>query len=127
MHFCSNVVTGLDGQGSAVLLRAAEPLEGIDAMRRLRGVDDVRLLCSGPARLCQALDITRAENGLDLVEGDALRILEGVPVPPEAVRVTTRVGIASGVERPWRFLVDGDRFVSPGRPAGDRLRGSRRS
>src|SRR5438309_7202111 len=60
MHFCMNVVTGRDGEGSAVLLRAAEPLEGLDRMTDLRRLQDPRLLCAGPGRLCQALAITRA-------------------------------------------------------------------
>ncbi|HZD17686.1 MAG TPA: DNA-3-methyladenine glycosylase, partial [Actinomycetota bacterium] len=63
MHFCSNVVTGHTGQGSAVLLRAAEPLEGVEIMAANRGVDAVRLLCSGPARLAEAFGIDRWANG----------------------------------------------------------------
>jgi DNA-3-methyladenine glycosylase len=121
MHFCMNVVTGRTHEGSAVLLRAAEPLDGLDAMRERRGVDDVHLLCSGPGRLCQALEVTRADDGLDLVRGSPMWLLEGAPVPPREVAVTTRVGIRLGVARRWRFAVRGDPFVSRGRPA--RIRG----
>jgi DNA-3-methyladenine glycosylase len=117
MHFCMNVVTGRAGEGSAVLLRAAEPIEGIDSMRELRGVEDDRLLCSGPGRLCQALGVSRAENGVDLVRGSPLWMLEGVPLAPVDVEVTTRVGIRRGVERPWRFVERGSRFASRARPA----------
>jgi DNA-3-methyladenine glycosylase len=117
MHFCMNVVTGGDGEGSAVLLRAAEPIEGLGQMRALRGVDDPRLLCSGPGRLCQALGVTRADNGTDLVRGGAMWLLEGARVAPDDVQVTTRVGIRNGVERPWRFLRRDDPFVSRARPA----------
>ena len=67
MHFCMNVVTGDEGEGSAVLLRAAEPLEGLDWMRRCRRVVDPRLLCSGPGRLTQAFGIGREDNGMDLL------------------------------------------------------------
>jgi DNA-3-methyladenine glycosylase len=130
MHFCMNVVTGTDGQGSAVLLRAGEPLAGVDEMRRLRGVDDVRSLCSGPGKLCEALGVARGNNGEDLVRGPQMWILEGEAVPLERVDVTTRVGIRNGVERPWRFVALGDPYVSRGRRVaglGRTVRGSRRS
>ena len=117
MHHCMNVVTGSTGEGSAVLLRAAEPLDGLEEMARRRGTNDPRMLCSGPGRLCQALGIDRAENGLDLVRGRQLWLLEGAPVPPSMISVGSRVGITSGIERPWRFSVRGDRFVSRVRPA----------
>jgi DNA-3-methyladenine glycosylase len=78
MHFCMNVVTGVKGRGSAVLLRAAEPVEGFDVMRRRRGTSDMRRLCSGPARLCDALAVGRPENGVDLVRGVGW-LLEGDP------------------------------------------------
>lgn len=124
MHHCMNVVTGSTGEGSAVLLRAAEPLEGLEEMARRRGTTDPRALCSGPGRLCQALGIDRAENGLDLVHGRRLWLLEGAPVTPSKISVGSRVGITSGTERPWRFSVQGDRFVSRARPAVP-VRGSR--
>jgi DNA-3-methyladenine glycosylase len=112
MHFCMNVVTGSDGEGSAVLLRAGEPLEGIGAMRRLRGVDDVRLLCSGPARLCQALGVGRADDGADLVAGGEIVLREGRPIERDRIGIAARVGIRHATERPWRFLIEGDPFVS---------------
>ena len=124
MHHCMNVVTGSTGEGSAVLLRAAEPLEGLEEMSRRRGTNDPRALCSGPGRLCQSLGIDRAENGLDLVPGRRLWLLEGAPVAPSKMSVGSRVGITSGTERPWRFSVRGDRFVSRARPAVP-VRGSR--
>jgi DNA-3-methyladenine glycosylase len=124
MHHCMNVVTGSTGEGSAVLLRAAEPLEGLEEMARRRGTIDPRALCSGPGRLCQALGIDRSENGLDLVRSRELWLLEGAQVPPSQISVSSRVGITSGTERPWRFSVRGDRFVSRVRPAA-RVRGSR--
>lgn len=117
MHFCSNVVTGREGEGSAVLLRAAEPLEGLDEMARRRGVSDPLLLCAGPARLTQALGIGREENGVDLVRGTGLRILEGTPVIGSLIGRSARVGVTSGAERRWRFFLKGDPFVSKGRPA----------
>jgi DNA-3-methyladenine glycosylase len=115
-HFCSNVVTGTDGIGSAVLLRAAEPLEGLGIMADNRGLDHVRLLCSGPARLTQAFGIARAENGTDLVRDSSLKLLSGMALGPRAISTSTRVGVTVGGERPWRFFERGSAFVSPGRP-----------
>jgi DNA-3-methyladenine glycosylase len=116
MHHCVNVVTQAAGVPEAVLLRALEPLEGLDVMRRRRGLQDGPewRLCCGPGALCQALGITRAENGTDLRRG-ALRILPGPVVAPRNVARTTRIGIAyagADVTRPWRFSVRDSRAVS---------------
>ena len=130
-HFCSNVVTGPEGIGSAVLLRAAEPLEGLEAMAASRGTDDPRLLCSGPARLTQAFGIARAHNGTDLVRDPSLILLSGTPVQRRAIARSTRVGVNVGGEKPWRFFQRGSAFVSPGRPwtpeRASSATGSRRS
>ena len=128
MHFCSNVVTGAEGTGSAVLLRAAEPLEGLDAMAVRRGVDAPTLLCSGPGRLTQALDISRPENGADLVRDASVQLRMGDPVAPRSITRSTRVGVNVGAERRWRFYEAGSAFVSRGRPSvPEAVRGSRRS
>ena len=129
MHFCMNVVTGRDGEGSAVLLRAAEPLEGLEEMARRRGTTDPVLLCSGPARLCEAFGVDRSLNGIDLVEGEGMWI-ERAPRPAARVVRGPRVGIRSAADRPWRFHLEGDRFVSRARagpPPRRRVRGSRGS
>jgi len=134
-HFCCNVVTGPNGKGSAVLLRAAEPLEGHEAMAANRGNADARLLCSGPARLTQAFGIARADNGTDLVRDASLILLSGTPLEPRQIARSTRVGVFEGGERPWRFFERGSAFVSPGRPwvpgrervPRSRATGSRRS
>jgi DNA-3-methyladenine glycosylase len=117
IHFCANVVTGRVDEGSAVLLRAAEPLEGLEAMARHRGTDVPRLLCSGPGRLAQALAIGRPENGVDLVRGDAFELRAGEPVATRRIERTTRVGVSVGAEKRWRYLERGSAFVSPGRPS----------
>jgi DNA-3-methyladenine glycosylase len=117
MHFCMNVVTESEGRGSAVLLRAAEPLQGHQTMAERRGTSEVRRLCAGPARWTQAFGIAREQNGADLVRGREVYLLEGEPVPRSEIRITTRVGVNVGVERPWRFLVAESPFVSPGRPS----------
>jgi DNA-3-methyladenine glycosylase len=114
MHFCMNVVTGAEGEGSAVLLRAAEPLAGLDRMAVHRGTVDPRLLCSGPGRLCRAFAVGREQNGVDLVRGPELRIERGLRVEPEDVVAGPRVGIRVATEQPWRFVVAGSRFASRG-------------
>ncbi len=117
MHHCMNAVTGRDGEGSAVLLRAAEPLEGAAVMAERRGTDAVRNLCSGPAKLCQAFGVDRGLDGLDLMTSERLWIERGSPVGDAVVAVTTRVGISSGTDHHRRFVVARDPFVSGGRPA----------
>jgi DNA-3-methyladenine glycosylase len=114
MHFCMNVVTGGDGEGSAVLLRAAEPIDGLPQMIRRRGLDVPRLLCSGPARLCEALGIGREHNDTDLVGGQDLRLLAGRPVGDEEVVAGPRIGVIAAHDKPWRFLVRGNPHVSRG-------------
>jgi len=106
MHHCMNVVVGREGEGCAVLLRAAEPLEGLAVMGRARGTDRLRDLCRGPARLAQAFAVDRSLDGADLVAGDQLWIERGRSVDPMDVRSGPRVGIRVATERPWRFWVD---------------------
>jgi DNA-3-methyladenine glycosylase len=121
LHFCFNVVTVGPGVPQAVLVRALEPTRGLELMARRRGVPAERatLLCSGPARLCQALGITRAQYGLDLTR-PPLYICRGrSPVPEEAVARGPRIGVEYAGEwrdRPWRFWVRGNPHVS--RPSG---------
>lgn len=117
MHLCMNVVTGPEGEGSAVLLRAGAPLQGLTAMKARRGVEDERRLCAGPGRWTQAFGIERGENGTDLVRGRDVYVLAGEPVPRRSVVRTARVGVNVGIDRRWRFVVRDDPFVSPGRPA----------
>jgi DNA-3-methyladenine glycosylase len=119
MHFCMNVVTDREGWGSAVLLRAAEPLEGLRAMARRRRTSDALLLCAGPARLTQAFGIDRRHNGIDLVDGAALRIERGRRVPDEMTEAGPRVGIRAARALPWRYSVRRNAFVSRGRPRAD--------
>jgi DNA-3-methyladenine glycosylase len=111
MHWCFNAVTREDGHGSAVLIRALEPLAGMDLMRHRRGVDRDVDLTSGPARLCDALDLTRAQDGARLDRGP-LRILQGTDVPDEDIVVSSRIGIRKAAEWPLRFYIRGNRFVS---------------
>jgi DNA-3-methyladenine glycosylase len=114
MHFCMNAVTRRPGEGSAVLLRAGEPLDGVDEMRRRRGRDRPIELCSGPGRFTQALGIERPENGSDLVRGDTVWI-ERSPEPVGTVGAGIRVGVHD-TSRSWRYWIAESPFVSKGRP-----------
>lgn len=118
MHWCANIVCGRDGECEAVLLRAGEPLFGVDLIRRNRpGITNDRLLASGPARLAQALGIDRAMNGTSLLRGGHFFCAEdeetsGFRMGP--VTQTTRIGLATGKgeDIPWRFVVEGHPHVS---------------
>jgi DNA-3-methyladenine glycosylase len=107
IHWCLNLVCG-DGPGSAVLLRALEPTVGLGEMSERRGTNDVRLLCSGPGRLGQALAVTREQNGLRL-DAPPFELIPGDPVE---VVVGPRIGITKAVDVPWRFGERGSRFLS---------------
>ena len=116
MHWCCNAVCGGEICGNAVLIRALEPLTRLELMRDARGVQDERLLCSGPARLCQAMGISGSDDGANLVSGaDGIVVLDdGVP-PPRKPSQSRRIGISRAVESPWRWHVPGNPHVS--RPA----------
>ncbi|KQP61300.1 DNA-3-methyladenine glycosylase [Methylobacterium sp. Leaf108] len=106
LHWCLNLVCE---PGSAVLIRALEPRAGIAAMEARRGLSALRLLCAGPGRLTQALGITGAFDARPL-DNDGFHLL-GSPTPVRVV-ADRRIGISRAVERPWRFLAEGSRFVS---------------
>ena len=111
MHWCFNVVTGRAGFPSAVLVRAGEPLEGEETMRRRRGVSDDRLLAAGPARLTEALGITRALDGHRLSESP-LWLARGHAVPASRRRRSARIGVTRARERLLRFCVKDNPYVS---------------
>jgi DNA-3-methyladenine glycosylase len=109
IHWCLNFVCEGTGIASAVLIRALEPLQGLETMQARRGLESARLLCAGPGRLCQALGLTREHDGLPLDEPPfELRARK------RKVEVVTgpRVGITRAAERPWRYGLAGSRFVS---------------
>jgi len=114
MHWCANTACGEEGEGVGVLLRAAEPIAGLDLMYAVRrAAKRDRDLCSGPARLCQAFGITRAQDGIDLVNGDGglLIVDDGVAQPADPM-VGARIGIRHAAEEPWRWYVRGNPNVS---------------
>lgn len=114
MHHCFNVVCGEAGDPQAVLVRALEPVEGREAMASRRGTARVEALCSGPAKLCEAMGIDRSFDGADLLAGSGL-YLETTCVGPARVRRTPRIGVAyagAWAARPLRFVVAGHPCLS---------------
>ncbi len=109
IHWCVNFVCEETGSASAVLIRAIEPLEGLTKMRRRRGLKDERLLCSGPGRLCEALGISIAHNGLALDRRPFQLIAR--EETPEAV-AGVRIGITKAADLPWRYGLKGSRYLS---------------
>ncbi|WP_035639265.1 DNA-3-methyladenine glycosylase [Bradyrhizobium sp. ORS 375] len=117
IHWCMNFVCEPEGSASAVLIRALEPTLGIEEMKRRRGLKDVRMLCSGPGKLTEAMGVTIAHNALAL---DAPPI-ELFARPADVEIVTgVRIGITKAVEKPWRFGLKGSRFLSKPFPPSSR-------
>lgn len=111
MHYCINVVTGPAGEGSAVLIRAVEPLDSWDVLRRNRPNMPDNQLTNGPAKLAQALAINLEMNGHVLNE-DPLRLLRQPPLDASQIIQTTRIGISQAKDVPWRFYIADNPFVS---------------
>ncbi|HEX8874177.1 MAG TPA: DNA-3-methyladenine glycosylase [Nitrosospira sp.] len=109
IHWCLNFVCQAEGHGAGVLIRALEPLSGLDAMRARRGLDNVRLLCSGPGRVCQALGITSTHSGMP-IDAPPFQLL----APPERIAILTgpRIGISKAKDVPWRFGLSGSSYLS---------------
>jgi DNA-3-methyladenine glycosylase len=123
MHFCANVVTEKEGIGEAVLIRAVEPLTGIEMMKinrygsnkslNLKSLNRKSLinLTNGPAKFCQAFGISRKENGADLLDNE-ISITDGNNIPSKLIKRSSRIGIQRGVEKKWRFFIAGNLWVS---------------
>lgn len=111
MHYCANVVTEAEGIGHACLIRAIEPLEGLEVMRARRKVKRDVDLTNGPAKLCQALGIDLRMNGTDLL-GDEISIGDAPKINSALIGTSKRIGITKGAEHPWRFFMKGNAFVS---------------
>jgi DNA-3-methyladenine glycosylase len=109
IHWCLNFVCSEEGHGAGVLIRAIEPQHGIDVMRARRGLEDLRLLCSGPGRVGQALGITRDYNGMRLDRAPFEVLAASEPVQ---IVMGKRIGITKAMDVPWRFGLAGSRFVS---------------
>ena len=111
IHWCLNLVCGAEGVPEAALVRALEPTAGLDEQRRRRGRDDVRALCSGPGKLCQALAVTREHDGLAL-DRPPFRLTERRDVPE--IVTGPRVGLTRATELSWRYFEAGSPYVSRG-------------
>jgi DNA-3-methyladenine glycosylase len=109
IHWCVNLVCEKEGSAAAVLIRALEPTHGLAMMRRRRGLDDPRALCSGPGKLCEALAITIKQSALPL---DQPPIALHARVGKVEVVAGLRIGITKAVDLPWRYGLKGSRFVS---------------
>ena len=112
VHALLNAVCEPEGVGAAVLIRALEPLEGIELMRERRGLEPLRSLCSGPGKLTQALGIELRDNGVDLDRGSVVIRERPSAWSDVQVSVDRRIGITKAVELPWRFCAVGSRFLS---------------
>jgi DNA-3-methyladenine glycosylase len=116
IHCCFNVVTGPPGEGNAVLIRALEPVFGINLMERRRKTESLYNLCSGPGKICQALGIMRKEYGLDLCDANSPLYLRSFrSVPKSKIASSPRINVAYAEEAkdwPWRFFIKGNPFVS---------------
>ena len=109
IHWCMNFVCEPKGSASAVLLRAIEPAEGLARMRRRRGLQNERLLCAGPGRVCEALGVNHAQNGLR-IDRPPFALYARTETPGLAVGI--RIGITKAAELPWRYGEAGSRFLS---------------
>ncbi len=111
-HWCFNVTTGLEGVAGAVLVRALEPIKGIEIMQKNRGRGRLRELTNGPGKLTEAMRITGDQNGVDLTKDGELFICKSRVEEDFEVGVGRRVGIKVGMEKPWRFYIKDNKFVS---------------
>lgn len=113
MYYCLNVVSGKAGDGEAVLIRALEPVQGIEQMQKRRKTKKTENLCSGPGKLTQAFGITKKHNNLSLLDG--IISIHNSRIKPE-ICTTRRIGLSSGKELELRFFIKGNRFVSKALP-----------
>jgi DNA-3-methyladenine glycosylase len=111
MHYCCNVVTGNEGEGSAVLIRAVEPLNGEEVLEQRRRGKRGTELTNGPAKLCQALGIDKRMNGHDL-EREPLRLILQPALSNDQIIITPRIGISEAKDVPWRFLIKDNPYIS---------------
>jgi DNA-3-methyladenine glycosylase len=111
MYYCLNAVTESEGFPAAVLIRAVEPIQGLDFMQRQRRKTVITSLCNGPGKLCQAFALSGAQNGLPLTSKE-LSIADAPPLPPTLIDTSPRIGISKGKDHMWRYFIRNNPFVS---------------
>lgn len=117
MHFCANIVCGKENEGSAILIRAVEPIDGIDIMTMNRfgktKISSIKRknLTNGPAKFCHAFAIERKDNGLELTK-EPIFLMSGEKILKKEIVTTTRIGIKKSVDLPWRFYIKDNSYVS---------------
>jgi len=112
-HYCLNIVAKEDNTpAGAVLIRAIEPIEGVSFMRRYRKTSDPYNLTSGPGKLTQALKVTKRQNGVDVTKKEELYVVNGKHIDESEIVATSRIGIRVALDKPWRFLIADNEFVS---------------
>jgi len=111
MHYCCNIVVGEAGYGAAVLVRAVEPLSGVEGLEKRRGRKRGVELTNGPAKLCQALGIDKKMNGHDLAKAP-LKLVFQPELAEKDIIATPRIGISQAKDAPWRFYIAGNSYVS---------------
>jgi DNA-3-methyladenine glycosylase len=112
LHYCINIVVGRKGTGEGVLIRAAEPLEGIEIMRANRGITDVNNLTNGPGKLAQALGIRDTSLSGKILNKSSILLGAGEPISKKQIKSVPRVGITKAIDLPWRFYIRDNPFVS---------------
>jgi DNA-3-methyladenine glycosylase len=113
MHYCVNMVVGQKGVGEAVLIRAAEPVKGVEIMKAHRGVENIHRLTNGPAKLTQALGIISTELSGERLGPKSLQLKPPQePINPKDIVASPRIGIKQAVDNPWRFYIKDSPFVS---------------
>jgi DNA-3-methyladenine glycosylase len=116
-HFCCNVVTGIKGQGTAVLIRAVEPISGIERMvknrfgRKLKNEKEIFNLTSGPGKVCAAFGINKDHSGTDL-SGEKIFILQNKKLKDSEIGISKRIGITRSIDLPWRFFIKNNPYLS---------------
>ena len=117
VHHCFNIVTGFEEKGTAVLIRAVEPLKGLDMMiknrfsRKLKNDMEIINLTSGPGKVCKALGINKDHSGIDLT-GDKIFLLDHPKVKASEIGISKRIGITKSTNYPWRFYIKENKFLS---------------
>jgi DNA-3-methyladenine glycosylase len=112
VHYCLNIAVGKKGVGEAVLIRAVEPLDGVEIMQQNRGIRDIKKLANGPGKLAQALGIKDTKLSGKILNKSSIYLETGLAVEPKDIITAPRIGITRAIDLPWRFYIKDNPFVS---------------